>query len=106
MAKDLPNTDYKIDLYYSVKTASELLDWRALNEMAVFKKPDFKIYPFVADQQEGYLSADYIEQHSGTLKDKDIFICGPPPMMASLRKQLKDKSVPGTSIHTEEFGMS
>lgn len=106
MAKDLPNTDYKIDLYYSVKTASELLDWRALNEMAVFKKPDFKIYPFVADQQEGYLGVDYIEQHSGSLKDKDIFICGPPPMMASLRKQFKDKSVPGTSIHTEEFGMS
>lgn len=106
MAKDLPDSDYKIDLYYSVKTASELMDWRQLNQMAVFKKPDFKIYPFVADQQEGFLSADYIDKHSGDLKNKDIFICGPPPMMASLRKQFKDKGVPGTSVHTEEFGMS
>jgi predicted ferric reductase len=106
MAKDLPRTDYNIDLYYSVRTASELIDWRMLNEIAVLKKPYFKIYPFVADQQTGFLSADYIEQHSGSLADKDIFICGPPPMMTALRKQFKDKSVPGTSIHTEEFGMS
>lgn len=106
MAKDLPNTDYKIDLYYSVRTSSELMDWRKLNELAVLKKPDFKIYPFVADQQEGFLSANYIEEHSGDLRHKDIFICGPPPMMAAMRKQFKDKGVPGTSIHTEEFGMS
>jgi len=106
MAKDLPNTDYKIDLYYSVRTASELMDWRKLNELAVFKKPDFKIYPYVADQQEGFLSVAYIAEHSGDLRHKDIFICGPPPMMAGMRKQFKDAGVPGTSIHTEEFGMS
>lgn len=106
MAKTLADNDYKVDLYYSVKTASELLDWRLLNEIAVFKKGDFKIYPFVADQQEGFLTADYIEKHSGNLKEKDIFICGPPPMMAAMRKQLKAKSVPGTSIYTEEFAMS
>lgn len=106
MVKDLPETDYKVDLYYSVRTASELMDWRMLNQMAVFKKPDFRVFPFVGDQQEGFLSVDYVEKHSDGLKDKDIFICGPPVMMTAMRKQLKDKSVPGTSIHTEEFGMS
>lgn len=106
MAKTLGDSDYKIDLYYSVRTASELLDWRLLNEMAVFKKGDFKIYPFVADQQEGFLTADYVEKHSGDLRSKDIFICGPPPMMSAMRKQFKDKLVPGTSIHSEEFAMS
>lgn len=106
MAKDLPDTDYKIDLYYSVKTASEIIDWQTLYDVAVIKNGTFRVIPYIGDQQKGYLDADYIEQMSGGLKDKDIFICGPPPMMKSLRQQLRAKAVPGTSIHSEEFAMS
>jgi predicted ferric reductase len=106
MVKSLPDTDYKIDLYYCVRSESELLDWDKLSEVAALKQGDFKVHPYVAEKQQGNLTADIIEQTSGNLKGKDIFICGPPPMMSALRKQLKAKLIPGTSIHTEEFGMS
>lgn len=106
MAKSLPDNDYVVDLYYSVRTASELIDWDMFKEIGALKEGRFRVFPFIADQQEGFLSADYIEKQSLTLKDKDIFICGPPPMMAAMRKQFQEKSVPGTSIHSEEFGMS
>jgi predicted ferric reductase len=106
MAKSLPQNDYQVDLYYSVKTSSELIDWDTFKEIYNLEKGRFRVFPFIADQQEGYLSADYIAKQSGGVEGKDIFICGPPPMMASMRKQFRAMSIPGTSIHSEEFGMS
>ncbi len=106
MAKSLPDDGYQIDLYYSVKTASELIDWEALAGTSVAKNGKFRVMPYIGDQSKERLSADFIQQHSGDLHGKDIFICGPPPMMTSLRKQFKAKGVPGARIHSEEFGMS
>ncbi len=106
MARSLPDSGYRIDLYYSVKTASELIDWNDIYNLAMAKNGNFRVIPYVADQQQGFLDANYIEKTSGGLQGKDIFICGPPPMMLSLRKQFKSKGVPGTSLHSEEFAMS
>ena len=41
----------------------------------------------------------------GGLGDKEIFICGPPVMMKSLRKQIRAKGIKNSSIHSEEFTM-
>ncbi|CAN5459779.1 FAD-binding oxidoreductase [soil metagenome] len=106
MARSLPENGFSIDLYYSVKTSSELIDWQDLYDIAILKNGNFRIVPFIGDKQEGHLGADFIENTSGGLKGKDIFMCGPPPMMQSLRKQFKEKGIPGTSLHTEEFAMS
>ncbi|MCA9325822.1 ferric reductase-like transmembrane domain-containing protein [Candidatus Saccharibacteria bacterium] len=106
MGQSLPDDGYHVDLYYSVKTRSELIDFEKLADATFIRHGNFKIYPYIGDEQEGHLSADYIEKTSGGLSGKDIFICGPPPMMQSLRKQLKSKAVPGARIHSEEFGMS
>ena len=106
MAKSLPESGYKIDLYYSVKTASELIDWDSLYGVAMAKNGNFRVIPYVGDQYKDRLSVDLIEKMSGEITNRDIFICGPPPMMASLKKQFKDKGVPTARIHSEEFGMS
>lgn len=106
MAKDLPAQGFQVDLYYAVKTSSEIIDWQLFHDIAVFQNGNFRVVPFIGDRQNGHLNADYIEQISGSVKGKDIFICGPDGMMKSLRQQFKDKGVPGTHIHTEEFAMS
>lgn len=106
MARSLPDSGFRIDLYYSVKTASELIDWQDLHDIASAKNGNFRVIPYVGDKQQGHLGVDYIETTSGGIKGKDIFMCGPPPMMQSLRKQFKQKGVPGTSLHSEEFAMS
>ena len=105
MMKNLP-ADMKVDLYYSVKTESELIDWPSLYGEAHKQPGVLRVIPFIGEKQPKFLDADFVEQTSGGLKGKDIYICGPPPMMSSLRSQLKAKGVPGTSIHSEEFAMS
>lgn len=105
MMKNLP-PDMKVDLYYSVKTESELIDWPLLYQEATRQPQVLRVIPFIGDKQPKFLDADFIDETSGGFKGKDIYICGPPPMMSSLRGQLKAKGVPGTSIHSEEFAMS
>lgn len=106
MLKDLPAEGHKVDLYYAVKTESELIDWDLLAQHAGARGPNVRAIPFIGDKQEGHLDAAFIEKTSGDLKGRDYYICGPPPMMQSLRSQLRAKGIPSTSIHTEEFGMS
>lgn len=106
MAKSLPEDNpYNIDLYYSVKSQSEFVDLGGLVEIAKKQNAKFRIIPFISDER-GLLTADVIAEHSNGLKDKEIFICGPPPMMKALRKQLKQKGVMGSMVHSEEFAMS
>ena len=106
MAKSLPDDGYKIDLYYSVKAQSELIQWEKLVEIARVKKGKFRLIPFVADDKKEFLTTDFIVKYSKNLQGKEIFICGPPPMMQSLRKQFRMGGVPNSKIHSEEFAMS
>jgi predicted ferric reductase len=106
MAKSLPDDGYSIDLYYSVKSESELVEWQELAEIAQSKNGKFRLIPFVADTQKGFLTTDFMLKYSKVFGGKEIFICGPPPMMKSMRQQLKDRGVPNKMIHSEEFAMS
>ena len=92
---------YSIDLYHSVASASELLGSAYLGKLTHAPGNRFKYMPWISARQ-GLLSAQIIAGHSG-VADKDIFICGPPPMMKSLRRQFGALNVPKNRIRTEEF---
>jgi ferredoxin-NADP reductase len=61
-----------------------------------------RIIPYISKDQ-GRLSADFIKANSEHLEEKDIFICGPTPMMTGLRHQFLDLNIINSMIHTEEF---
>lgn len=106
MAKSLPNDGYSIDLYYSVKSESELVEWQNLAEIARGKQGRFRLIPFVSDTQKGFLDTKFMLQYSKDFRGKEIFICGPPPMMKSIKGQLIKMGVNKRNIHSEEFAMS
>jgi predicted ferric reductase len=62
----------------------------------------FKLHLHESDRR-GHLTADIVEKRAGGLKDKNIFICGPEPMMNTLKKQFLAKGVPGKNIIFEQF---
>lgn len=106
MARALGSGPYNIDLYYSVKSESELIDVAELQGLQSLEHDRiFRVIPFVSDKQ-GFLSAKYMQQVTGPLAVRDILLCGPPPMMAALKGQLKSVGVKPGSIHSEEFSMS
>ncbi len=105
MIKELPPIGYRVYLFYSVKTRSEIIDWRLLYDEMITRKDTIRIIPFVGDEQGALLDVDFIERASGSLVGRDVYICGPPAMMKALKLQIKQRGVPATSIHSEEFSM-
>jgi predicted ferric reductase len=93
-------------LIYSVKTRSELLETQFLSQYLPTNFPQFRFVPYIADEAGGFLSAEFVNQVAGGVTNKEIFLCGPPPMMKSLRAQLKKLKIPGRHIHDEIFAIS
>lgn len=101
MAANLKDDSYKIDLYYSVKSGEEVV---MLDELAgiMFVNKNFKVIPWITSAK-GHLNGSVIAELSGDLEGKDIFLCGPPVFMESLRGQFMKLGIKGERIHWENF---
>lgn len=97
---------YEIHMFYVVRNLSELVEHDILQQLADVKGLKFHYYTYISDYQKRMISADYISNAVGGLEKSDIFICGPPPMMTSMKHQFIDFQVKKRKIHTEEFSIT
>ncbi len=88
-------------LYYIVSTPDEAIYLKELQDIQK-KVPNFTVIPYFSKTQ-GRISSEVIAQNVKDLKDRDIFLCGPIPMMQSLRSQFKALGIKSSAIHSEEF---
>jgi len=106
MARSLtPDTNTTITLFYVVKTVEEVLFAEELSRIAN-TNPNFTFYIYSSDHMKERINASYVAAVTPDTAISDIFVCGPPPMMKSLKSQFKKKGVKGSAIHTEEFALS
>jgi predicted ferric reductase len=106
MAQTLGSGPYNIDLYYSVKTASELVDLEKLGEHQSLKPGQvFRTFPFITETYKTYLNANIVQKNSGDITKRDFLLCGPPGMMGAIRAQLIELGVSSHNIHSEEFSL-
>jgi predicted ferric reductase len=105
MARSITKDSPPIDMFYSVVNKEELVDQLALNDFLPNHYTQFKYHPYVTSEKPGLITSKYIAETS-QIENKEIFICGPAPMMKSLRAQFRAMGVPNRKIHTEEFTMS
>lgn len=105
MAKSLiHNPGYSINLYYSVKNQTESLYFDKIQKLAN-ESTGLKFIPWYS-QTSGRLSAKAIADSDPNIFKKDIYICGPPPMMKGLIDQFVNMKFPKSHIHSEEFAMT
>ena len=107
MAQDLEmdwdekNIKNKVTLFYAVNSEDELIALDIFK--SIEKKHDnFRIIPWIKDKN-GYLDAKIIKEHSGSVKNKDFYICGPPGMKSILAQGLMDSGVKESKIIMEDF---
>ena len=55
--------------------------------------------------EKGRVDADLLRRLVPDLAERDAFLCGPPPMMAALRRGLAGLGVPEKQIHYEQFSL-
>jgi predicted ferric reductase len=53
--------------------------------------------------KEGVMTAGFLARHCPDFVEREVYVCGPQPMLAHLRCLLKKQGVPGARIHSEEF---
>ncbi len=103
MAKSISDLKYKINFYILARDVEEMVYLRdAVLSEARF--PNLNVIPHYSSLN-GRLTATLIQEKSGLLLDKDIFMCGPPPMMYALKKQFRALGLKSSHIHSEEFQM-
>lgn len=91
----------KVWLFYSVNTIDEAV---FLPELIAYAKENEDFILILHEtKRNGYISAEIISKKVGELTNKEIFLCGPPPMMKSLRGQFVSIGVNNNVIHSEEF---
>ncbi len=57
----------------------------------------------VDEHVDGRIDADALRRHLGSLEDVEFLLCGPPPMLHALQRQLAEAGVPARCVHFEEF---
>jgi predicted ferric reductase len=52
------------------------------------------------------LTAAHLHELVPDIRDRDVFLCGPPGMVGAIRRTLHDVQVPRRNIHLEEFAFA
>lgn len=105
MARSLtPDNGYEIDLYYSLIDRSDQPFVSELEEIAR-RCPNLRFIPWYS-KESGYLSGEAVIKNSDGIAGRDIILCGPPPMMKSIKEQFKKWRIPTKNIHSEEFALN
>jgi ferredoxin-NADP reductase len=77
---------------------------------ALGKKIAMPIYNVLSEQkgykgETGFVDGEKIKRLVPDVKSRDVYICGPPPMMKSLIAELTAMGVPPAQIHYERFSL-
>jgi predicted ferric reductase len=102
MARSLSGDEYEVDLYYATKTQRQAHFEREFESISD-NVHGFRVFQ-VVEETDGRITAGKVAQRSGGVAGKEIFICGPPGMIDSLKAQFQALGVPAHRIHYELFG--
>jgi predicted ferric reductase len=104
MARSLSSDDpFEIHFFYSYKD-EKLPVYAEEFEKIMKANPQFHFY-LHNSTTDGRISAESISTKGVSIEDTGIFICGPAPMMLSLKKQFIEKGIRKSKIYTEEFAL-
>lgn len=106
MAEDLlkQNTiNVTIDFFYSVRSEKDAV-YKELFTNVARKHSSFTFHCMPSDTS-GYITGELLIKKISDATTRDIFICGPPPMMVSLTESLIELGVKSSHIHSEKFSL-
>lgn len=95
-------------LLYGNRTEADTVFLRELTKLG--KQIAMPIHNVLSDQknykgEQGFIDAEKILRLVPDVRERDVFLCGPPPMMWGIMDQLKTAGVPKQHIHYERFAL-
>lgn len=103
MARTFRNLSKPVDLFYMIRDNKEAVHLQELLQISQYN-PKFRVFIYET-ATKGRLTAEIIKTSINSITDRDIFICGPPAMMKSMREQFVKLHISNSRIHSEEFAL-
>src|SRR5579883_312530 len=76
---------------------------------ALARKRGIKLYFVVGDhaapEAARLLSPEHLRELLPDIAEREVYLCGPPPMMAVVERNVRDSGVPPLYIHSERFAL-
>ncbi|MHB9855455.1 ferredoxin reductase family protein [Streptomyces krungchingensis] len=91
-------------LLYRVGAERDAVLLDELREIAAAKGAE--LYVISGPATPDKLSAETIARLVPDVRDRDVFVCGPPGMTAAVLRTLRELRVPGRQIHAERFSLA
>ncbi|MGV9385079.1 FAD-binding oxidoreductase [Nonomuraea sp. NPDC003707] len=99
-----------VTYYYGARTAKDLF---YLDELRTLESrlPDFQFVPCLSESwPEGWtetgLVTEVLDRRESDLAGKDVYLCGPPPMIDAAIALLESRGVPADQIYFDKFTTS
>ena len=95
-------------LLYSNKSPAERILGNEIDALAMankFKVVDIYNEAQIPNAEFGRLDKTMLSRLVPDISSRDIFLCGPPPMMIALRNAMIELGVPKSQIHFERFAL-
>jgi predicted ferric reductase len=96
-----PTEAADIQLIYCVQDESRAHFLSELEAIAA-KIPAFRLWKHFF-YREGPLNGAFMSACCPDFPSRDIYVCGPPPLIQAARRELRRHGIPGSRIHTEDF---
>lgn len=102
----LPAGPGELTLIYRTATPDDIVLGRELDEIARHRGAivHYLVGPPRHDAND-HLSATRLQRLVPDLRERDVFVCGPDPMMVAVERSLRDAGVARSHIHHESFAL-
>lgn len=110
LAEELIAAGRNVILLYADRNHGSLVFGKELNELECAASGRLRVVPVMSDDpawpgEKGRLDRDRIVRLVPDVGARDIYLCGPPPMMKAVRAILAGLGVPRAHIHYERFAL-
>jgi ferredoxin-NADP reductase len=100
--------DADVTLVYRALADDDIVFRDELDHLAAER--GLRLHYLVGDHRDAsaahLLTAAHLGEIVPDIRERDVFLCGPPGMVGAIRRTLQDARVPRQNIHLEEFAFA
>lgn len=97
-------------LVYGNRTAAGIVFRQELEALSAASGGRLRVTNVLSHEPEwagerGYVDRERLARLAPDIRERDVVLCGPPPMMAGVRRALSELGVPAAHVHCERFAL-
>ena len=96
----------QLDLIYRVSRKEDLVLKDELDYLQYHSNGSIRVHYLIGSRKEHPMDAKSLHALVPRIADADVYICGPGPLVESVKQAVADLGVPKNRFHDESFSFS